>query len=195
MISPPWWDIHFSKLQGTQTAFLIRDGNEEKGIFEPGSINSLVLGDGNNPTFNDGNPYFMGPYKPLRTWVDEFIPYYMEIMGVDRPDRTFGFKKKHLVDLKSPSEIILGGWLLQNLYPLGGTSLFARMRISVLGIFEKPTLQDVEEIKSPGQFPTKSLPTLRIPKDPNQLRGWNLYSRGVLVLKIGTFQRSVYLGH
>ena len=27
----------------------------------------------------------MGPYKPLRTWVDEFIPYYMEIMGVDRP--------------------------------------------------------------------------------------------------------------
>ena len=31
----------------------------------------------------------MGPYKPLRTWVDEFIPYYMEIMGVDRPDRTF----------------------------------------------------------------------------------------------------------
>ena len=24
----------------------------------------------------------MRPYKPLRTWVDEFIPYYMEIMGV-----------------------------------------------------------------------------------------------------------------
>ena len=26
----------------------------------------------------------MGPYKPLRTWVDEFIPYYLyvEIMGV-----------------------------------------------------------------------------------------------------------------
>ena len=21
----------------------------------------------------------MGPYKPLRTWVDEFIPYYMDI--------------------------------------------------------------------------------------------------------------------
>ena len=21
----------------------------------------------------------MGPYKPLRNWVDEFIPYYMEI--------------------------------------------------------------------------------------------------------------------
>ena len=47
--------------------------------YEPGSINSLVLGDGNNPTFNDGNPYFMGPYKPLRNWVEFPIPYYMEI--------------------------------------------------------------------------------------------------------------------
>ena len=28
-----------------------------------------------------GNPY----NGALRTWVDEFIPYYMEIMGVDRP--------------------------------------------------------------------------------------------------------------
>ena len=27
----------------------------------------------------------MGPYKPLWTWVDEFSPYYMEKMGVDRP--------------------------------------------------------------------------------------------------------------
>ena len=48
----------------------------------------------------------MGPYKPLRTWVDEFIPYYREIMGVyvdqcipyyreimgvARPNRTHGF--------------------------------------------------------------------------------------------------------
>ena len=24
----------------------------------------------------------MGPYKPLRNWVDEFIPYYMELLGV-----------------------------------------------------------------------------------------------------------------
>ena len=34
----------------------------------------------------------MGPYKPLRTWVDEFIPYYIygNFLGVDRPDRTFG---------------------------------------------------------------------------------------------------------
>ena len=36
----------------------------------------------------------MGPYKPLRTWVDEFIPYYMEIIGVDRPDRTYEPRKK-----------------------------------------------------------------------------------------------------
>ena len=30
-----------------------------------------------------GNPYngYINPYH----WVDEFIPYYMEIMGVDRP--------------------------------------------------------------------------------------------------------------
>ena len=39
------------------------------------------IGDGKNPTFNDGNPYFMGPINPYY-WVDEFIPYYMEIMGV-----------------------------------------------------------------------------------------------------------------
>ncbi len=31
----------------------------------------------------------MGPYKPLRTWVDEFIPY-GNVMGVDRPDRISG---------------------------------------------------------------------------------------------------------
>ena len=30
---------------------------------------------------------FHGYINP-RTWVDEFIPYYMEIMGVNRPDRT-----------------------------------------------------------------------------------------------------------
>ena len=38
------------------------------------------IGDGRPPTFNDGNPYneYINPYY----WVDEFIPYYMEIMGV-----------------------------------------------------------------------------------------------------------------
>ena len=63
-------------------------------------LNSLVLGDGKPPTFNDGI-LIMGPYKPLRNWVDEFIPYYMEIMGVDRPERTcmsfrIGKEKTHL---------------------------------------------------------------------------------------------------
>ena len=47
--------------------------NNKFSIYEPGSINSLVLGDGRPPTFNDGNPYFMGIFSPLRTWVDEFI--------------------------------------------------------------------------------------------------------------------------
>ena len=42
---------------------------------------AFFLGDGCFPTFNDGI-LIMGPYKPLRNWVDEFIPYYMEIMGV-----------------------------------------------------------------------------------------------------------------
>ncbi len=37
---------------------------------------------------NDRNPLFHGAlYTPIRTWVDEFIPY-MEIMGVDRPNGT-----------------------------------------------------------------------------------------------------------
>ena len=53
------------------------------------------IGDGRPPTFNDGNPYFMGPYKALRNWVEFPIPYYMEIMGVDRPDRTWKKDKLH----------------------------------------------------------------------------------------------------
>ena len=42
----------------------------------------VFFGDGRPPTFNDGI-LIMGIYiyKPLRNWVDEFIPYYMEIMG------------------------------------------------------------------------------------------------------------------
>ena len=39
-----------------------------------GQARRVFLGDGSPPTFNSRNPYFMGPYKPLRTWVDEFIP-------------------------------------------------------------------------------------------------------------------------
>ena len=58
--------------------------------YVPGSFSTPCIGDGKPPTFNDGI-LIMGSYKPLRTWVDEFIPYYMEIMGVDRPDRTYTF--------------------------------------------------------------------------------------------------------
>ena len=44
-------------------------------------VKSRYIGDG-HPTFNR-NPYngHINPYY----WVDEFIPYYMEIPGVDRP--------------------------------------------------------------------------------------------------------------
>ena len=55
--------------------------------YEPGS-KLVVLGMVIPPLMT--GILIMGPYKPLRTWVDEFIPYYMEIMGVDRPDRTYG---------------------------------------------------------------------------------------------------------
>ena len=40
-------------------------------------VKSRYIGDG-HPTFNNGI-LIMGPYKPLRNWVDEFIPYYMEM--------------------------------------------------------------------------------------------------------------------
>ena len=44
-------------------------------------VKSRYIGDG-HPTFNR-NPYngYINPYY----WVDFPIPYYMEIMGVDRP--------------------------------------------------------------------------------------------------------------
>ena len=49
-------------------------------------IKSRYIGDGRPPTLI-GNPYngYINPYY----WVDDFILYYMEIMGVDRPDRTY----------------------------------------------------------------------------------------------------------
>ena len=49
-------------------------------------VKSRYIGDG-HPTFNRESLQWV--YKPLRTWVDFPIPYYMEIMGVDRPDRTY----------------------------------------------------------------------------------------------------------
>ena len=55
-------------------------------------VKSRYIRDG-HPTFNRSpcngyiNPYY---------WVDEFIPY-MEIMGVDRPDRTYkSQEQKHI---------------------------------------------------------------------------------------------------
>ena len=44
-------------------------------------VKSRYIGDG-HPTFNR-NPYngYINPYY----WVDEFIPYYMELLGVGRP--------------------------------------------------------------------------------------------------------------
>ena len=55
-------------------------------------VKSRYIGDG-HPTFNR-NPYELGIYKPLRTWVDKFIPYYMEIMGEFRPYIKIALKKK-----------------------------------------------------------------------------------------------------
>ena len=41
-------------------------------------VKSPYIGDGIPPTFNDGI-LIMGPYKPLRTWVEFPIPYHMEM--------------------------------------------------------------------------------------------------------------------
>ena len=54
-------------------------------LYVPGSINSLVLGDGRClPPLMTGI-LIMGPYKPRSGLGLMTIPYYMEIMGVDRP--------------------------------------------------------------------------------------------------------------
>ena len=53
-------------------------GDPPGGIYVPWS-KVAILGMGNLPPLI-GNPYngYINPYY----WVDEFIPYYMEIMGV-----------------------------------------------------------------------------------------------------------------
>ena len=72
-----------------------------------GQASRVFLGDGRPPTL-DRNPYFMGTYKPLRNWVDEFIPYYMEMSwGVDRPDRTFVTMASWVGEKPSLSPIIM----------------------------------------------------------------------------------------
>ncbi len=47
---------------------------------------SRFFGDGCFPTFNDGNPYFMGPYKTPTDlgWISHPL-LYGNVMGVDRP--------------------------------------------------------------------------------------------------------------
>ena len=55
----------------------------------------------------------MGIFSPLRTWVDEFIPYYMEIMGVDRPDRTYTDVNTHENERISPEN----QWL-EDVFPI-----------------------------------------------------------------------------
>ena len=50
----------------------------------------------------------VGPYKPLRNWFDEFIPYYiyMEIMGVLDPS-TYDYPAKYIEILPQRGEILL----------------------------------------------------------------------------------------
>ena len=57
-------------------------GDRDQLIGRQGGSSRVFLGMGWSSHLNNRNPYFMGPYKPLRTWVDEFIAYYMERMGV-----------------------------------------------------------------------------------------------------------------
>ena len=63
-------------------------------------VKTPYIGDG-HPTFNR-NPYnwYINPYY----WVDEFIPYYTEIMGVDRPWHisTVAHKNRPWIPYKSP---------------------------------------------------------------------------------------------
>ncbi len=57
-------------------------------------LNSLVLGDGKPPTWKmTGILISWGPINPYVIGLMSLSPYYMEIMGVDRPDRTCGIKQ------------------------------------------------------------------------------------------------------
>ena len=71
----------FSNFGLDHDGLLHKSSRDLRGL--PGLINSTSwsLGMGNLQPLMTGI-LIMGPYKPLQTWVDEFIPYYMEIMGV-----------------------------------------------------------------------------------------------------------------
>ena len=72
-------------------------------LYEPGS-KLLVLGMVIQPLMT--GILIMGPYKPLRTWVDFSHPLlYGNVMWVDRPDRTYnwvGFHPPFLTQQISP---------------------------------------------------------------------------------------------
>ena len=92
------------------------------------------IGDGKPPTFNDGI-LIMGPYKPLRGWVEFPIPYYMEIMGVDRPWHICFFKMGSFVaspQQKSP---------LVNSYSFDGKKIWKKIQLTFLkeDFFKKKT--------------------------------------------------------
>ena len=84
-------------LLGVAAIYFHHGVNIINSVYEPGS-KLLVLGMVIQPLI--GNPYngYINPYY----WVDFPIPYYMEIMGVDRPDRTYN--KQHVF----PSHLVWG---------------------------------------------------------------------------------------
>ena len=49
-----------------------------------------------------GNPYFMGIHQPLRTWVDEFIPYYYDF---DSPADTGKYQKDKITKKNKKKQI------------------------------------------------------------------------------------------
>ncbi len=71
-------------------------------------VKSRSIGDG-HPTFNR---------NPLRTWVEFPIPYYMEIMGVDRPDSTYQMFRASLIHRLSE---FTHGWIRDGNVAAAGT--------------------------------------------------------------------------
>ena len=59
----------------------------------------------------------MGPYKPLRDWVDEFIPYYMDVSK----------------NRGTPKSSILIGFSTIN-HPFWGASIFGNTHMEIWGV-------------------------------------------------------------
>ncbi len=102
------------KLKKNLTSFLGNPFWGGEGESKPGfgSWLSLYWGWDGHPTFNDGI-LIKGPYKPLRNWVDEFIPYYMEIMGVDRPWHTW-IININMSHEKNPPILSIESWIVND---------------------------------------------------------------------------------